>query len=147
MPDPQEHILRRAYGSRRVSETRRAIARVAAGLPGAFSVEQLREETARTVPGVGLATAYRAVNAMLDSGYLASVGTRDGTALYAVCAGGAHHHHLVCTTCGAVTGVACPLDSGLASTAELAGYTLTSHEITLYGVCRACLGRTSEGVD
>lgn len=147
MPDRPNDMLRRAYGPQRVSEARRAIAAVVATLPGAFSVEELREAAARTVPGIGLATAYRAVNAMLDTGYLASVGTRDGTALYAVCAGGAHHHHLVCTSCGAVAGIACPLDGGLASTAHRAGYTLTAHEITLYGVCRACAGPTSEEAD
>lgn len=146
MPSPGYDQVRRAYGAHRVSAARRTIAEIADALPGAFSVEDLWDDVRAAVPGVGLATVYRAVNAMLDAAYLAPVGTRGGTALYAVCAGGAHHHHLVCTSCGAVAGIACPVDSGLTSTARAAGYTLTSHEITLYGVCGACSKTSSEGV-
>ncbi|MHB1342315.1 MAG: Fur family transcriptional regulator [Coriobacteriia bacterium] len=143
----RNNLTGRAYGARRVSAARKAIAEIAAGLPGAFSVEGLWAKVTDVMPGVGLATVYRAVNAMLDTAYIAPVGASGGTALYAVCAGGAHHHHLVCTACGAVAGIACPVDGGLASTARSVGYTLTSHEITLYGVCRACSKATSEGVE
>lgn len=138
MPAPTTDNARRAYGTARVSAARRDIAGAVAGFPGAFSVEDLHREVSRTSPGIGVATVYRAVAAMSRSGHLAAVGTRDGTTLWAVCGGGAHHHHLVCTSCGAVTGVACPLESGLIAAADGAGYTLTGHEITLYGVCGAC---------
>ncbi|MCE5203183.1 MAG: transcriptional repressor [Actinomycetia bacterium] len=130
--------MHRAYGTHRVSNARRAIAEASARIGCAFTVEDLHRSVTRILPGVGLATVYRAVAAMLGTGYIACVGTRCGKALYAVCEGGAHHHHLVCTSCGAVTPLPCSLEAQLATSARRAGYTLTSHEVTLYGTCNAC---------
>jgi len=133
-----EEALRGAYGASRVSQARRAIAEAAVAMSGAFTVEDLHAHLVRTARGVGLATVYRAIAAMLGSGFLATVGTRSGIALYARCAGGDHHHHLVCTGCGTVAAVDCPLDRAVLAAAGRAGYTITDHEVVLYGLCGAC---------
>ena len=49
-----------------------------------------------------------------------------------------HHHHLVCTECGAVVAMDCPLGAEALASAEHAGHLVTRHEITLYGLCAAC---------
>jgi Fur family ferric uptake transcriptional regulator len=123
-----------------VSAARRSIARAAAAFRGAFTVEELYASVTGSEPGVGMATVYRAVAAMSTAGSLAPVGARDGSTLYALCAGGSHHHHLVCTGCGTVAGIACPIDRSLEKAAREAGYTVTGHEVTLYGLCSACSG-------
>ncbi len=135
-----EEALRRAYGASRVSRPRRAIAEAIAALDGAFTVEELHGHLARGDSGIGLATVYRAVAALFDTGFLATVGARSGVALYARCAGGEHHHHLVCTGCGTIAPVDCPLDTGLKAAARRSGYTITGHEVLLYGLCAACGG-------
>lgn len=132
--------LRSAYGASRVSLARRAITEAVVTISGAFTVEDLHARLTGTSDGVGLATVYRAVAAMLDSGFLATVGTRSGVALYARCGGGDHHHHLVCTGCGTVAAVDCPLDARLQAAASRSGYTITGHEVVLYGLCAACGG-------
>jgi len=137
-PDPFE--TRDLFGGRRVSAARRTIAHAATELHGAFTVEELHAAVLRTEANVGIATVYRAVAAMSAAGSLAPVGYRDGSALYALCTGGAHHHHLVCTDCGTVVGVACPIDRSLERAASDAGYTVTGHEVTLYGLCGTCSG-------
>ncbi|HZL04566.1 MAG TPA: transcriptional repressor [Coriobacteriia bacterium] len=134
-----EDALRCAYGASRVSPARRAIAKAVVAMPGAFTVENLHARAAGSSDGVGLATVYRAVAAMLDSGFVATVGTRAGVALYARCAGGDHHHHLVCTGCGTVAPVDCPLDRAVLAAADRSGYTITGHEVVLYGLCSACV--------
>lgn len=129
---------RDVFGGRRVSAARRTIAATAEALHGAFTVDELHAAVRDREPGVGMATVYRAVAAMTAAGSLAPVGNRDGSTLYAFCVGGEHHHHLVCTGCGTVVGIACPVDRSLELAARSAGYAVTGHEVTLYGICSAC---------
>lgn len=136
VPDPV-----RLFGGGRMTAARRAIADAIGTIGTAFSVDDLHAAVARTRPDIGLATVYRAVGALAAAGSIAPVGSRDGSTLYTLCAGGEHHHHLVCTGCGAVVGIACPVGSALLGSAEAEGYTVTAHEVTLWGLCRSCAGK------
>lgn len=131
--------LRAACGTGRMSAQRLHVARAASRMHGAFTVEELCEEARVQAPGLGAATAYRAVAALTGCGTLAVIGERDGRALYVWCANGEHHHHVICTGCGRVAGVDCPLPEGDAiASATDAGFTVTRHDLTLYGVCDVC---------
>jgi Fur family transcriptional regulator, ferric uptake regulator len=135
---------RAAYGSGRVSTQRLAIARVAdEALDRAFSVDDLAASVRREVPGIGLATVYRAVAAMESAGFVESLGTRDGATLYARCSHDGHHHHMLCTGCGAVTEVGCPMDPHLA--VRSAGFRITGHHLVIYGTCPACCDMAAAG--
>jgi len=123
-----------------VSNARRTILKTIGATEGALTVEELHRRLASADAGIGLATVYRAVAALVDTGFLATVGKRGGVALYARCGGGQHHHHLVCTGCGTIAPIDCPLDAGLMAAARRSGYTITGHEIVLYGLCSACGG-------
>jgi Fur family ferric uptake transcriptional regulator len=127
-----------AYGGRRSSVQRDALALAADALPGAFTVEELADAAARGGARPALATAYRAVHAMADAGFLEAVGERDGRALFARCAVGGHHHHMVCTACGAIAEAACPVGSAALDEAARAGFVVTRHEVAIYGLCGAC---------
>jgi Fe2+ or Zn2+ uptake regulation protein len=133
---PEMHA---AYGGRPLTTARRAIASVAASMPGAFTVGELtaavRAGDARSGAN---ATVYRAVTAMEAAGFLERVGERDGSALYARCAHGTHHHHVVCDGCGRVAHADCPLGEAALASARDAGFTVTRHELTLYGLCPEC---------
>lgn len=127
------------YGTGRVTSSRRAIAAVADAQPGAFTVEELSMRVRETDPSAAAtATVYRAVAAMEKTGHLARVGTRGGHALYARCASPHdHHHHVVCDGCGRIAPARCPLVSTEAAV-ETSGFTITRHEVTLYGLCPDC---------
>ena len=133
-----------AFGGGRTSAQRLAITQAASEFPGAFTVEQLARAAAAILPGLGTATVYRAVTAMHATGFLERVGEREGSALYVRCKRGAHHHHLVCTGCGAVAQADCPLDEGALQSASRAGYVVTSHEVTIYGLCPACAPKADD---
>lgn len=135
----------RPYGDARVSPARREIASAIAGVRGAFTVDSLAEELRSRRTPVGLATIYRAVAALEQAGTLARVGEHNGTALYVLCGREEHHHHLVCTGCGMVEPVECPLDDSLLRSAGEAGFVITRHEIRLYGMCRRCLRTQNAG--
>lgn len=131
------------YGGGRTSAQRRLIAEVVATLPGAFTAEELHHAVADRSPGIGLATVYRALAAMQSAGTVSAVGERGGSSLLALCDRHDHHHHLVCTSCASVIGVDCPLGDAALRAAEEAGHLVTSHEITLYGLCSSC--RSGQG--
>ncbi len=127
------------YGTGRVTSPRRTIATVADAQPGAFTVEELAMCVRETDPSASAtATVYRAVAAMEKSGHLARVGARGGHVLYARCdSPHDHHHHVVCDGCGRIAPARCPLVSTEIA-ADTSGFTITRHEVTLYGLCPAC---------
>ncbi|MDH4140663.1 MAG: transcriptional repressor [Coriobacteriia bacterium] len=126
------------YGSGRTSPQRRAIASMAEELGRAFTIDDLERALRRKGKRAGVATVYRAVAAMEESGWLERVGVRGSKALYARCDSPAHHHHLVCTSCGIVLATDCPLEFATHSAKAEHGFTVTEHDVTLYGVCRDC---------
>jgi Fur family transcriptional regulator, ferric uptake regulator len=131
------------YGSGRVTPQRRLIAETASRMPGAFSIDELAAAVKTDDDATGVATVYRAVSALLTSGWLERVGERDGSALFARChAGAAHHHHVVCDGCGRVEATPCPVVAESRATESSAsgagGFVITRHEVTLYGLCPDC---------
>ncbi len=124
-----------AFGSGRESAQRVVIARAVDGAAGAFTAGDLAAAVRGMQPGVGVATVYRAVSAMEKTGFIEAVGSRDHAVLYTRCRGRAHHHHAVCTSCGAVSETHCPLDLD-----ELAldGFSVSSHSLVIYGLCAGC---------
>lgn len=140
-----DDIPRLAFGSGRLTPQRATIARVAAGMSGAFTIEDLREEVRALDPGAAAtATVYRAVGAMESSGFLHRVGSRDGAALYARCEADAHHHHIVCEGCGRIAHADCPIVPTPSPSGVSDGFVVLRHEMTLYGYCPAC-ARTRHG--
>jgi Fur family ferric uptake transcriptional regulator len=136
-----------AYGAGRSTAQRRAVALAASGFAGAFTVDDLAAAVRLVSPGVSTATVYRSIATMARSGYVTQVGERDGAVLFARCEEAGHHHHVVCTGCGATAHAPCPVDgAGLAAMAP-SGFVVTSHEVRLYGLCAACAGRYDGAAD
>lgn len=131
-----DSLAKAAFGSRRITAPRRAIAEAACGMSGAFTVEDLAEVTQAGDSKAGsVATVYRAVAAMEQSSFIERVGSRGGQALYARCGSRRHHHHVVCESCGRMAEADCPVDAAALTNT---GFVVTRHEITLYGLCPAC---------
>jgi Fur family transcriptional regulator, ferric uptake regulator len=90
------------------------------------------------VPGLGIATVYRNLKALVEEGVLRTVTLPAENARYEP-AVHRHHHHFQCTQCQRVFDVhACPGDF-----AQLAppGFQVEDHELTLYGLCAECSTR------
>lgn len=88
------------------------------------------------VPGIGLATVYRALKSLISGGEVVTVELPGDTPRYEL-AHTHHHHHFHCRTCGGVFEVpGCPGDlSALAPS----GFAVDGHEVVLYGRCEGCL--------
>ena len=92
----------------------------------------------RQAPGLGMATVYRNLKALVAEGELSAVQLPGENPRFEL-AGHRHHHHFQCTRCQRVFDVhACPGDlSRLAPQ----GFSVEDHDLTLYGRCAECLAR------
>ncbi len=108
-----------------------------AGREENFTAEELAAELAP----VGRATVYRTLKLLLDQGLLCRVIMSDGSVSYRL-SHAAHHHHLVCVSCGATEDVhLADVEPVLNRVREATDYDIVSHRIELYGVCPNCKAR------
>jgi len=119
----------------RQTRQRDAIDRVIRQADGPLGPQQVHERAAASVPGLGIATVYRAINAMLDAGEIRPVELGANDVRYEPADRG-HHHHFECQSCHRAYDLfACP---GHLKQMLPDGFTLAGHEIVLHGVCRDC---------
>ena len=87
---------------------------------------------------VGLATVYRTLQALAESGEVDVLRSEDGETLYRRCSE-SHHHHLVCRTCGRTVEVAGPaVERWADAIAREHGFTDVDHTLELVGTCSDC---------
>lgn len=86
-----------------------------------------------------LVTVYRNLQSLVTAGIVSEVRFKDASVRYEISHG--HHHHIVCTTCGAIEELdACPTSS-LETEALRASSRFSrveEHALEFFGVCRSC---------
>jgi len=108
------------------------------------SAQQLHELLSAKGSNVGLATVYRAMQALSERGDVDVLRSGDGEALYRRCDKRAHHHHLVCRSCGTAVEIDGPSVEAWATKVGAAhGFTDIEHTIELFGTCAACRARSA----
>lgn len=104
------------------------------------SAQDIHDLLGRNGTPVGLATVYRTLSALAESGEVDMLRTEAGEAIYRRCST-THHHHLVCRSCGATVEVEGPtVERWTQAIAEEHGFGDVSHTLEIFGTCRACLG-------
>lgn len=119
----------------RNTRQRDAIRRAFEDAGGPLAPEQVLDAAQRSVRGLGIATVYRNIRALLEEGWLTPVELPGLPTRYEL-AGKAHHHHFQCRGCGHVFEL-----EGCAITARHTlprGFEITGHEVVLYGFCPEC---------
>lgn len=130
----ERNVARSGY---RVTGPRRELLATMQSMGDHFTAEAL----VAAVPGVGRATVFRTLRLLQDIGTLCQVVLDDGTLQYRLTSGG-HHHHIVCSQCGAVNDFSsCDIQSLLAEIAERTGYEIEAHRLEVYGRCSQCRER------
>jgi Fur family transcriptional regulator, ferric uptake regulator len=126
--------------------TRAALLEAGRAMGRAFSVRELHAAARPRAPRLGLTTAYRAVERWREEGFVEHAGIRDGEAVFVLCGAAGHHHHLVCTTCGATSVLeGCALEPARAASAA-AGFELLDRELgALPARCGACATTAGDG--
>jgi len=132
MPDSSSPLL-----GQRQTRQRDAILRVIAEADGPLSVPEIHEAARREHAPIGLATIYRTLRLLGDSGQIQSVILPSGESRFETSQRG-HHEHFQCRGCEHVFDLhECPLD--LPRNSLLGeGFVVEDHELTLYGLCPSC---------
>jgi Fur family ferric uptake transcriptional regulator len=121
----------------RLTAPRRALVEVMQSLGDHFVADDILE----AAPTVGRATVFRTLRLLQDLGMVCQVVLDDGTAAYRLASGG-HHHHLVCSECGAVSDFASgDIEGLLDDIARRTGFRVDAHRLEVYGLCPACRAR------
>ena len=88
---------------------------------------------------IGLATVYRALADLTVEGDADDLQSADGEHLYRACSTAAHHHHLICRSCGRTVEIeADAIEAWAASTAAAHGFRDPAHVVDVFGTCEAC---------
>lgn len=88
---------------------------------------------------VGLATVYRTLTALAESGEVDQVRNAEGETLYRECEREEHHHHIVCRRCGHTVEVAGgELEAWIGRVSAQHGFTRMEHTAEFFGLCADC---------
>jgi Fur family ferric uptake transcriptional regulator len=91
---------------------------------------------------VGLATVYRALQTLVETGAADVLRADGGETGYRACGSTHHHHHLVCRPCGKTVEVRGPaVEAWADDMARRHEFADVSHTLELFGVCPACQHR------
>ena len=148
-PEQRIELLHARLRDRGLKSTapRDDIARVFFALGRHVSAEELHGEVKKVNPHVGYATIYRTLKLLKECGLVTERHFDEGQARYEV-AGGHHHDHFICESCGKIIEFEDDAIERLQeSVAGKLGVTLIRHKLELYGHCADCLAKERAAAD
>jgi Fur family ferric uptake transcriptional regulator len=133
-------LLRLRESSGRSGGARRAVVELLGQQGCCLSAQEVHERLRAAGPRVGIASVYRALEALDGLGLVQRVDFGDGIARFEPAhAGGEHHHHLVCDDCGKVEPFEdLKLEAAIERVADGRGYAVAAHDVVLRGACENC---------
>ena len=106
---------------------------------GHLSVEELWDKVRSTDARVSVATVYRTMKLLSESGLAHARNFGDGQTRYEAAVGRHHHDHLICTNCGTIVEFENDkIETMQDAVARRHGFKVTSHKMELYGLCKNC---------
>lgn len=103
------------------------------------SAQQLHQSLRDHGSTIGLATVYRALGGLVESGEADQLQSPEGENLFRSCAMEGHHHHLVCRSCGETREIAAKVvEEWSQRVAAEHGFTEIEHVVDLFGLCERC---------
>ena len=128
-----------ARAGHRSGGARRAVVALLAGQRCCLSAHDIHARLRGTERSVGIASVYRALDALAHLGLVRRVDV-DGTACFEPAdPSGDHHHHAICERCGKLDAFADPqLETLIDEVAARLGYAMDGHDVVLRGACPDC---------
>ena len=103
------------------------------------TVEDLALELRARDSRVSFSTVYRTLNLLVAHRLATARQFGRGMTRYEPGASESHHDHLICTRCGAIVEFENDrIEQMQEAVARRHGFTVTSHKMELYGLCREC---------
>ena len=111
-------------------------------MDGHITVEELNNKAREVDPSIGIATTYRTLILLVQSGLVRENDDVNGKN-YELEYQRAHHDHLVCIQCNKVVEFEHPMIEKLQiQVCEQHGFSLRSHKMLLKGICKDCMKKT-----
>ncbi len=108
-----------------------------------LSVEEVRAYPAVRKLDVDPVTIYRILDVFVTTGLVKRIELGEGKFRYER-ADRAHHHHVICTSCGSMRDVSEIMEADLERVVEKqTKFTVTSHSLEFFGICQSCSGKSS----
>lgn len=112
------------------------------------SAQELHADLRGAGSPIGLATVYRALADLAAEGEADSLRTTEGEARYRACETQAHHHHLICRSCGRTVEIeADEIEEWAARAAAAHGFTQPRHVVDVFGLCDRCSAAAATAAD
>jgi Fur family ferric uptake transcriptional regulator len=123
----------------RVTAQRRAVAEALQGEHVHLTADEVHRRARLALPEVSLATVYNTLGELVAMGEVTEVRHAPGPSRYDPNGGVTPHHHLLCTTCGALFDV----DPADVRTPQLGGddhdFRVDAVDVLFRGTCATCL--------
>jgi Fur family transcriptional regulator, ferric uptake regulator len=135
----------------RITPCRKIIIEILQKSPGHYDVKELYSEIQKRLPSVGLASVYRNLCVLGQSGIIEKISMSDDGAIFELSERHhplGHHHHLICEVCGKVIIYndfvekerSCA-DAAQQHLAEKYHFHITRHVLKFIGQCENCQKR------
>ena len=100
---------------------------------------EIYERVHEEYPGIGLVTIYRTLDILTELGLICEVHAGGSSRSYLMRRPSGHHHHLVCSGCGAVVDFTnCDLSKLEQRLSQETGFDVDDHLLELFGRCLNC---------
>ncbi len=110
---------------------------VSSGRP--LSAEGIFMDVQKKGLGINLATVYRTLDTLSETGLVERVGVDLHKAFYTICRGKQHQHHFFCLGCGGSYDLPyCPIKEKPMDDLIPEAFTVTAHRYEVYGYCSKC---------
>lgn len=133
---------------RRNTWQREAVRAALAEKRGFVSAQHLHQALREGGSTIGLATVYRALAGLAETGEADSLQSPDGENLFRSCISEGHHHHLICRSCGDTRELSATLvEEWTQRVAAEHGFTDIEHVVDIFGLCENCRARAAAGAE
>jgi len=123
----------------KITHQRRTVLKAFLDTEHHVSVEELYNTISKSESKIGLATVYRTLALLTESGLASEINFGDGQKRYEHCYKHEHHDHMICAECGKIIEFNHPLiEKFQEEVAAQNGFTITSHKLDLIGICCDC---------
>ena len=129
-------LRRRGY---KFTSQRRAVLSAIAQSHEHLTPAAIYEKVQREHPSIGLVTIYRTIEMLEELGLICEVHVGGNCRSYLMRRPSEHHHHIVCSDCGAVVDFAdCDLNELEQKLSQATGFEIEGHLLEFLGRCQNC---------
>ena len=123
----------------KLTSRRRAVLKVIATSHEHLTPAAIYKRVQPEHPGIGLVTIYRTLDILAKLGAICEVSTEGSSRSYLLRRASEHHHHLICSGCGAVVDfTTCDLRELEQRLSQKTGFKIEDHLLEFVGHCQKC---------